>query len=147
MAFVGDASPILEQSELPINDPYNQIAATTLSKVPESTSQPTNDSCDQIAPTSPLKTPESTSQPLPIKVFPEMSLSVQVEKGGSKRWLIAGIADWAIGYGNRAVLKDGTVLLAVKLNGKTYFLVLKDSYLPIWRLSVSYAFKLRRKML
>jgi hypothetical protein len=114
-------SPILEQSELPINDPHDQIAPTAPSKAPESTSQPTNDSYDQIAPTTPSKTPESTSQPLPIKVFPEMSLSVQVEEKGGKKWLISGIADWAMGYGNRAVLEDGTVLLAVEAKRKELY--------------------------
>ena len=91
-------SPIIEQSELPINDPH-----------------------DQIAPTAPSKAPESTSQPLPIKVFPEMSLSVQVKEKGGKKWLISGIADWAMGYGNRALLEDGTVLLAVEAKRKELY--------------------------
>ncbi|KAE8442986.1 hypothetical protein EG329_002449 [Mollisiaceae sp. DMI_Dod_QoI] len=95
-------SPILKQSELPINDPHDQIAPTTLSKAPESTSQPTNGSYDQIAPTTLSKAPE------------KMSLSVQVEEKGGKKWLISGIADWAMGYGNRAALEDRAVLLAVE---------------------------------
>ena len=100
-------SPILKQSELPTNDP-----TTTTSPILEQSELPTNDPHDQIAPTTPSKVPESTSQPLPIKVFPEMSLAIQVEWGGMK-WLVTGIADWAMGYGNRAALEDGVVLLAV----------------------------------
>ncbi|KAE8446626.1 hypothetical protein EG329_011819 [Mollisiaceae sp. DMI_Dod_QoI] len=114
-------SPILEQSELPINDPHDQIASTTPSKAPESTSQPTNDSYDQIAPTTPSKTPESTSQPLPIKVFPEMSLSVQIKGKSGQKWLISGIADWAMGYGNQAALEDGAVLLVVEAKREDLF--------------------------
>jgi hypothetical protein len=42
-----------------------------------------------------------------------MSLSVRVKRGGQE-WLVSGIADWAMGYGDRAVLEDGTVLLAIE---------------------------------
>jgi hypothetical protein len=97
-------TPTVEQSELSTNSPHDQQA--TEITVPS-----------YIAPTTPLMAPKSTFQPLPIKVFPEMSLSVQVEKGGQE-WLVSGIADWAMGYGDRAVLGDGTVLLAIEAKRK-----------------------------
>jgi len=97
-------TPTVKQSELPTDSPYDQQA--TKITVPS-----------YIAPTTPLMAPQSTFQPLPIKAFPEMSLSVQVEKGGQE-WLVSGIADWAIGYGDRAVLEDGTVLLAIEAKRK-----------------------------
>jgi hypothetical protein len=90
-------TPILKQSELPTNSPHDQT--TTIIPI--------------LAPTTPSMAPKSTSQPLPIKVFPEMSLSVRVEKGGQE-WSVSGIADWAIGYGDRGALEDGAVLLAIK---------------------------------
>jgi hypothetical protein len=93
-----------KQSELPTNSPYDQ-QATEITGLP------------YIAPTTPLMAPKSTFQPLPIKVFPKMSLSVQVEKGGQE-WLVSGIADWAIGYGDRVVLEDRTVLLAIEAKRK-----------------------------
>jgi hypothetical protein len=43
-----------------------------------------------------------------------MSLCVEVREKNGKNWLISGIADWAMGYGNRAALEDGTVLLAIE---------------------------------
>jgi hypothetical protein len=97
-------TPITEQSELLTNSPHHQQATEITGP-------------SDIAPTTPLMVPKSTSQPLPIKVFPEMSLSVQVEKGGQE-WLVSGIADWAMGYGDRAVLEDGTVLLAIEAKRK-----------------------------
>jgi len=93
-----------KQSKLPTNSPHDQQAT-------EITGPP------YIAPTTPSMAPKSTFQPLPIKVFPEMSLSVQVERGG-REWLVSGIADWAIGYGDRALLQDGTVLLAIEAKRK-----------------------------
>jgi hypothetical protein len=96
--------PITEQSKLPTNSPYHQQATEITGPL-------------DIALTTPLMVPKSTSQPLPIKVFPKMSLSVQVEKG-SQGWLVSRIADWALGYRDRAVLKDGTVLLAIKAKQK-----------------------------
>jgi hypothetical protein len=99
-------SPILEQSELPTNDPRDQTATIV----------PVLDQATEIvglAPTTPLIAPKSTFQPLPIKIFPEMALSVEVKKGG-REWYISGIADWAMGYGERAALEDGTVLLVVE---------------------------------
>ena len=98
-----------KQSELPTNDPHNQIA-TTVRVLDQATeiAGPT-----YIAPTTPIIAPKSTFLPLLIKVFPEMALSVQVKRGG-REWHISGIADWAIGYGDRAALEDGTVLLAVQ---------------------------------
>jgi hypothetical protein len=106
-------APILEQSELPTNDPHDQTA--TITPILDQATRIAGPS--YIAPTTPLMAPQSTSQPLPIKVFPEMSLSVRVEKGG-RVWLVSGIADWAIGYGNRAVLDDGAVLLAIEAKWK-----------------------------
>jgi len=102
-------SLILEQSELPTNNPHDQ-RATIVPVVDQATeiAGPSN-----IAPATPLKAYKSTFQPLPIKVFPEMALSVQVQRGGRK-WDISGIADWAMGYGDRAALEDGAVLLAVE---------------------------------
>jgi hypothetical protein len=35
-------------------------------------------------------------------------------KRGGQEWDISGIADWAMGYGDRAALEDGAVLLAVE---------------------------------
>jgi hypothetical protein len=96
-------APILEQSELPTISPHDQ--ATEIARPL------------YIVPTTPLMVPKSTSQPLPIKVFPEMSLSVRVEKGGQV-WLVTGIADWAMGYGDRVALEDGTVLLAIEAKRK-----------------------------
>ena len=102
-------APILEQSELPTNGPHDQTA--TIVPVLYQATEVAGPS--YIAPTTPLMAPKSTSQHLPIKVFPEMSLSIRVEKGGQV-WLVSGIADWAMGYGDRAVLEDGTVLLAIE---------------------------------
>jgi hypothetical protein len=42
-----------------------------------------------------------------------MALSVRVAKGGQE-WLVSGIADWALGYRERSVLEDGTVMIAVE---------------------------------
>jgi hypothetical protein len=42
-----------------------------------------------------------------------MALSVQVV-GYGQVWLVSGIADWALGYGERAALEDGTVMIAVE---------------------------------
>jgi hypothetical protein len=100
------------QSRLPAND---LTAATTLIVDGQQATEITG--LSYIAPTTPLMAPESTFQPLPIKVFPKMSLSVQVEKGGQE-WLVSGIADWAMGYGDRAVLEDGIVLLAINAKRK-----------------------------
>jgi hypothetical protein len=113
-------SPILEQSELLTND----LTTATSPKLEQSELLPH----DRIAPTTPLKAPESTSQPLLIKIFPEMSLAVQVEKG-SKKWLVSGIADWAMGYGDRAALEDGTVLLAVEAKREEQFSTAKGQLL------------------
>ena len=102
-------SPILEQSELPTNNSHDQ-RATIVPVVDQATeiAGPSN-----ITPATSLIAPKSTFQPLPIKVFPEMALSVQVKRGGQE-WDISGIADWAIGYGDRVALEDGAVLLAVE---------------------------------
>jgi hypothetical protein len=102
-------SPILEQSELPTDNPHDQKA--TIVPVHDQATEVAGPS--YIAPTTPLITPKSPFQPLPIKVFPEMALSVQVKRRG-REWHISGIADWAMGYGDRAALEDGTVLLAVE---------------------------------
>jgi hypothetical protein len=64
-------------------------------------------------PTTPSMAPFNLSPPLPIRVFPEMALSVRVTRG-CQEWLISGIADWALGYGERATLEDGTVMIAVE---------------------------------
>jgi len=92
-------TPIAEQSELPTNSPHDQQATEITGP-------------SYIAPTTPLMAPKSTFQPLPIKVFPKMSLFVQVEKGGQE-WLVS-----RIGYGDRAVSEDGTVLLAIETKRK-----------------------------
>jgi len=108
-------SPILEQSELLTDNPHNQKATIV----------PVHDQATKVAslsydtPTTPSTVPKSPAQPLPIKVFPEMALSVQVKRG-SREWHISGVADWAIGYGDRAELEDGTVLLAVKAKRKPF---------------------------
>jgi hypothetical protein len=102
-------SPILEQSELPTDDPHDQTA--TIVPVLDQATEIARPS--YIAPTTPLIAPKSTFQPLPIKVFPKMALSVQVKRG-SREWHISGIADWAMGYGDRVAFEDGTVLLAVE---------------------------------
>jgi hypothetical protein len=107
-------SPILEQSELSTNDP-----TTTTSPILKQSELPTKDLHNQITPTTPSKTPESTSQPLPIKVFHEMPLSVQIERR-SKKWVLSGIANWAMGYGDEAVLEDGIVLLAVQATQRLF---------------------------
>jgi hypothetical protein len=102
-------SPILEQSELPTDNPHDQNA--TIVPVHDQATEVAGPS--YISPTTPLIAPKSPFQPLPIKVFPEMALSVQVKRRG-REWHISGIADWAMGYGDRAALEDGTVLLAVE---------------------------------
>jgi hypothetical protein len=109
-------SPILEQFELLTDDPHNQTATT----VPVLDQATKIAGPSYIAPTTPLIGPKSTSQPLPIRVFPEMPLSVYVKKGG-REWHISGIADWAIGYGDRATLEDRIVLLAVEAKRQKYF--------------------------
>jgi hypothetical protein len=98
-----------KQSELSTNDPHNQTA--TIGPGLHQATEIAEPS--YIAPTTPLMAPKSTSPPLPIKVFTEMSLSVRVGRGGQE-WIVSGIADWALGYGDRAVLEDGAVLLAVE---------------------------------
>ena len=99
-------SPILEQS---VGGPHDQTA--TIDPILDQATEIAEPSC--IAPTTPLVAPKSTSQPLPIKVFPEMTLAVQVKRNG-REWHISGMADWAIGYGDRRALGDGTVLLAIE---------------------------------
>jgi hypothetical protein len=42
-------------------------------------------------------------------------------KRGGREWHISGIADWAIGYGDRAILEDGAVLLAVEAKRQNHF--------------------------
>jgi hypothetical protein len=108
---------ILKQSELPTNDPNNQT--TTITPILDQATEIAG--LSYITPTTPLIAPKSTSQPLPIKVFTKMSLSVRVKKGDQER-LVSGIADWAMGYGDRTVLEDGAVLLAVeaKRRGNTF---------------------------
>jgi hypothetical protein len=102
-------SPILEQSELQTDDPHDQRA-----RIVPGVDQPIEiPSPPNIAPATPSTAPKSTSQRLPIKVFPEMALCVRVKRG-EQAWEISGIADWAMGYGDRAVLEDGAVLLAVE---------------------------------
>jgi hypothetical protein len=103
---------ILEQSELTTDDQ----TATIVPVLDQATEIARPSSID---PTTPLMAPKSTFQRLPIKVFPEMALSVQVKRG-SKVWDISGIADWAIGYGDRATLEDGTVLLAVEAKQRDF---------------------------
>ncbi len=88
-------SSILEQSELPTDDRDNQTATIV----------PVLDQVTELS--------ESTFQPRPIKIFPEMSLAVRVKRK-NKEWLVSGIADWAMGYGDRATLEDGAVLLAIE---------------------------------
>lgn len=78
---------LYEQSELPTNDP-----TTTISPILEQSELPTKDPHNQIDPTTPSKTPESNSPPLPIKLFHEIPLAVQVERG-NKKWVVSGIAD------------------------------------------------------
>ena len=102
-------SPILEQSELLTDNPHDQKA--TIVPVHDQATEVAG--LSYIAPTTPLIAPKSPFQPLPIKVFPEMALSVQVKRRG-REWHISGIADWAMGYGDRRALEDGTVLLAVE---------------------------------
>jgi hypothetical protein len=106
-------TPILEQSELPTNSPHDQT--TTIIPILDQATKITGPL--YVAPATPLMAPKSTSQRLPIKVFPEMSLSVRVEKGGQE-WSLSGVADWAIGYGDRVALEDGTVLLAIEAKRK-----------------------------
>jgi hypothetical protein len=105
-------SPILEQSKLPTND-----QTATIVPILDQATEIARPS--YIAPTTPLVAPKSTPQPLPIKVFPEMALSVYVKRGG-REWHISGIADWAMGYGDRATLEDGAVLLAVEAKRRKY---------------------------
>ena len=88
-------------------DPPTVDQATTIVPV----LNPADQATIAAAATTPLMTPQNT--PLPIKVFPDIALSVQVRKG-SQEWNISGIADWVMGYGKRAVLEDGAVLLAVE---------------------------------
>ena len=106
-------SPILEQS---IGGPHDQTA--TIVPVLDQVTEIAEPS--YIAPTTPLVAPKSTSQPLPIKVFPEMTLAVQVKRNG-REWHISGMADWAMGYGERTALEDGTVLLAVEAKRRNLF--------------------------
>ena len=98
-----------KHSELPTDDPHDQTA--TIFPALDQATEIAGPS--YIAPTTPLVAPKSTFQPLPIKVFPEMALSVQVKRGGQE-WHISGIADWAMGYGDQAALEDSIVLLAVE---------------------------------
>lgn len=102
-------SPILEQSELTTDDQTTTIVPV-LDQATESAG------LSYIALATPSK---STFQPLPIKVFPEMALSVEVRRGNQK-WKISGIADWAMGYGDRAALDDGAVLLAVEAKQRDF---------------------------
>ena len=104
-----------EQSELPTDDPHDRTATI----VPALDQATVIAGPSHIAPTTPSMAAKSTLQPLPIKVFPEMALSVQVKRGG-REWHISGIADWAMGYGDRAALEDGTVMLAVEAKQKKY---------------------------
>jgi hypothetical protein len=108
-------SPILDQSELLTDNPHDQKA--TIVPVHDQATEVAGPS--YIAPTTPLIAPKSPFQPLPIKVFPEMALSAQVKRCG-REWHISGIADWAMGYGDRAALEDGTVLLAVEAKRRKF---------------------------
>ncbi len=108
-------SPILEQSELLTDNPHDQKA--TIVPVHDQATEVAGPS--YIAPATPLIAPKSPFQPLPIKVFPEMALSVQVKRRG-REWHISGIADWAMGYGDRAALEDGTVLLPVEAKRQNF---------------------------
>jgi hypothetical protein len=95
-----------KQSEPPTDDPHNQTA--TIVPVPDQATK-----IARLAPATPLIAPKSTFQPLPIKVFPEVVLSIQLKRE-SRNWHISGIVDWAMGYGDGTVLEGGTVLLAIE---------------------------------
>jgi hypothetical protein len=110
-------SSILEQSKLLTDNPYDQTAA--IAPILDQATEIAGPS--YIAPTTPLVAPKSTFRPLPIKVFTEMGLSVKVKRGDQKSH-ISGIADWTIGYGNRASSDDGAVLLAVEAKRKEFLL-------------------------
>ncbi|KAH0566441.1 hypothetical protein GP486_000153 [Trichoglossum hirsutum] len=99
-----------KQLEASTGDSAPQVPATT--PKPDQTSEIAGSSSD-IRPTTPSEANFGLPSPLPIRVFPEMALSVRVAKGGQE-WLVSGIADWALGYGERSVLEDGTVMIAVE---------------------------------
>jgi hypothetical protein len=101
-------SPELRQSDLPTNDLHDQqtVIVPVVNQATE-IARPAN-----VAPTTPLVAPKSI-QPSPLKVFPEMGLSIVVLKRGQEQ-IISGIADWTIGYGERATWDNGAVLLAVE---------------------------------
>ncbi len=75
------------QSELLTNNPYNQKATIV----------PLRDQATKVSrllyntPTTPTSR-KPPFQPLPIKIFPEMAMSVQVKRG-SREWHISVIAD------------------------------------------------------
>jgi hypothetical protein len=97
-------------SELPTDDPHGQTAmiAPVLSQASEITGPP------YTIPATPVTPNKSTFQRRSIKVFPEMSLAVRVKKKNNE-WLVSGIADWGMGYGDRAALEEGAVLLAIEV--------------------------------
>ncbi|KAI9854112.1 MAG: hypothetical protein M1813_001555 [Trichoglossum hirsutum] len=99
-----------KQSKTPTGDSAPQAPATT--PILDQASEIAGSSSD-IRPTTPLEANFSLPSPLPIRVFPEMALSVRVANGGQE-WLVSGIADWALGYGERAALEEGTVMIAVE---------------------------------
>jgi len=99
-----------KQFEASTGDSAPQVPATTPKL--DQASEIAGSSSD-IRPTTPSEANFGLPSPLPIRVFPEMALSVRVAKGGQE-WLVSGIADWALGYGERSVLEDGTVMIAVE---------------------------------
>lgn len=65
--------------------------------------------------------------PLPLIIYPEIDLSVEVEdrrvdtKKGARRLRITGKADWAFGHGSRKESGTGTVLITVEAKNPDTF--------------------------
>jgi hypothetical protein len=107
-------APIPKQFQRPTDDAHDQTIIAPVHDEATEVARPS------ITPTTPLIAPKSTSEPLPFIVFPEMPMSVLVKSGGQV-WRVSEIADWAIGCGSRALLEDGTVLLAIEAKWPTTF--------------------------
>jgi hypothetical protein len=62
---------------------------------------------------------EPIKQPIkPVKLFPEFSLSIQMDKKNGK-FLVTGRADWAMGYSN--VGDEGAILVAIEAKQESEF--------------------------
>jgi hypothetical protein len=90
-------------------------SATTSHDVETNVTDATNPSTPKMA----IPNIEPIKQPIkPVKLFPEFSLSIQMDKKNGK-FLVTSRADWAMGYSN--VGDEGAILVAIEAKQESEF--------------------------